>query len=165
MTASILLDTSFLISLVDSKRQNHNVAKQYYRHILDNKNPIYFSAIVASEFAIKQPITDLPLNNFQPLPFNLPHAIKSAEIWDLLDGRDSGDNRGIIKDDIKIIGQALKENIQFVLTDDAKTFYKYCERLRIKNNWDIKAIKLSDGFDSGALRLDGQRDIDSFISS
>ena len=67
-----------------------------------------------------------------------------------------------IKDDMKIIAQALKENIEFVLTDDARTFYKYCERLRTANNWNIKAIKLADGFSSGSLRLDGQSDIESF---
>jgi len=163
MTVSVLLDTSFLISLVDSKHDNHKTAKQYYTHIIEQKIPIYFSSIVASEFAIKQPITDLPLNNFRALPFNLPHSIKAAEIWGLLDGRDSGDSRAVIKDDIKIIAQALKEDIEFVLTDDAKTFYKYCERLRTANNWSIRAIKLVDGFNSGALRLDGQRDLDSFI--
>jgi len=163
MTVSVLLDTSFLISLVDSKRDNHKTAKQYYTYIIEQKIPIYFSSIVASEFAIKQPITDLPLNNFRVLPFNLPHSIKAAEIWGLLDGRDSGDSRAVIKDDIKIIAQALKEDIEFVLTDDAKTFYKYCERLRSANNWNIRAIKLVDGFNSGSLRPDGQSDIDSFI--
>jgi PIN domain nuclease of toxin-antitoxin system len=161
MMVSVLLDTSFLISLVDSKRANHNIAKQYYKHILERQIPIYFSVIVASEFAIKQPLTDLPLNNFQTLPFNIPHAIKAAEIWNLLDGRDSGDNRAVIKDDMKIIAQALKENIPFVLTDDAKTFYKYCKRLQEQNNWNIKAIKLVDGFSSHSLRLDGQSDMSS----
>lgn len=164
MTVSVLLDTSFLISLVDCKRDNHGVAKQYYTYILKREIPIYFSSIVASEFAIKQPITDLPLENFRTLPFNLPHSIKAAEIWGLLGARDNGDNRSVIKDDMKIIAQALKENIEFVLTDDARTFYKYCERLRTANNWNIKAIKLVDGFNSGSLRPDGQSDIDSFIN-
>ncbi len=163
MTVSVLLDTSFLISLVDNKRNNHKVAKQYYKYILEENISIYFSSIVASEFAIKQPITDLPLKSFRPLPFNLPHSIKAAEVWNLLDGRDSGDNRSVIKDDMKIIAQALKEDIEFVLTDDARTFYKYCERLRIANNWSIKAIKLADGFNSGTLRIDGQSNLDSFI--
>jgi len=101
MTVSVLLDTSFLISLVDSNRDNHEAAKKYYTYIIERKIPIYFSSIVASEFAIKQPITDLPLNNFRVLPFNIPHSIKAAEIWGLLDGRDSGDSRAVIKDDIK----------------------------------------------------------------
>jgi hypothetical protein len=59
---------------------------------------------------------------------------------------------------MKIIAQALHEKIPFILTDDAKTFYKYCERLRSSNNLNIRAIKLVDGFDDTALRLDGQKD-------
>jgi len=151
MIGSVLLDTSFLISLVDSNRAHHAIAKQYYKYLLEQKIPLYFSAIVASEFAIKQPITDLELHNFIPLPFNIPHSMKAAALWNLLDGRDSGDNRAVIKDDMKIIAQALSEKIPFILTDDAKTFYKYCERLRLSNDLNIKAIKLEDGFQSEAI--------------
>jgi len=163
MKPSVLLDTSFLISLVDGQRANHDVAAQYYKLMLEQQSPIYFSAIVAAEIAIKQPITDLPLKNFRHIPFNIPHSIEAARIWNLLDGRDGGDNRAVVRDDMKIIAQALHEKIPFILTDDAKTFYKYCERLRLSNGLNIRAVKLSDGFDSGALRLDGQKDIETFI--
>jgi len=151
MICSVLLDTSFLISLVDSNRTHHAIAKDYYKYLLEQKIPLYFSAIVASEFAIKQPITELELHNFIPLPFNIPHSVKAAALWNLLDGRDIGDNRAVIKDDMKIIAQALCEKIPFILTDDAKTFYKYCERLRISNDLNIKAIKLEEGFQSEAI--------------
>lgn len=80
MTVSVLLDTSFLISLVDRNRVHHNIAAQYYKLLLEQQAPIYFSAIVAAEIAIKQPITDLPLKNFRPIPFNIPHSIESARI-------------------------------------------------------------------------------------
>ncbi|MDD1617823.1 MAG: hypothetical protein CG439_2881 [Methylococcaceae bacterium NSP1-2] len=162
MKPSVLLDTSFFISLVDSNRTNHNFANQYYKHLLEQSIPIYFSTIVAAEFGIKQPITDLQLKNFRILPFNITHSIEAAHIWNLLDGRDSGDNRSVVRDDMKIIAQALHEKIPFILTDDAKTFYKYCERLRVSNNLNIRAIKLVDGFDASALRLDGQKNIEGF---
>jgi hypothetical protein len=151
MIGSVLLDTSFLISLVDSHRAHHAIAKDYYKYLLEQKIPLYFSAIVASEFSIKQPITDLELNKFIFLPFNIPHSVKAATLWNLLDGRDSGDIRAVIKDDMKIIAQALCEKIPFILTDDAKTFYKYCQRLRTENNLTIKAIKLEDGFQSETI--------------
>ena len=61
MKISVLLDTSFLISLVDRNRVNHNTAVLYYKLLLEQQTPIYFSSIVAAEIAIKQPITDLPL--------------------------------------------------------------------------------------------------------
>lgn len=33
MTAAVLLDTSFLISLVDGKRANHSIAAQYFDQV------------------------------------------------------------------------------------------------------------------------------------
>ena len=156
MTAAVLLDTSFLISLVDGNRPNHSIAAQYYRMMLEQQSPMYFSAIVAAEFAIKQPITDLPLKNFRCIPFNITHSTESARLWNLL-VRDSGDNRAVVRDDIKLMAQAAHESIPFILTEDASTLYKYCERLRDAGVLRVRAIKLVDGFDSCALREDGQR--------
>jgi predicted nucleic acid-binding protein len=132
MKVSVLLDTSFLISLTNNSgnRTNHKIASQYYRHLLDNKIPIYFSTIVAAEFGIKEAITDLPIRNFRIVPFNLKHSVDAASIWNLLNGHDAGDNRSVVRDDIKIIAQALHEKIPFILTEDANTSYKYCEKLR-----------------------------------
>lgn len=156
MTAAVLLDTSFLISLVDGKRANHSIAAQYYRLMLEQQSPMFFSAIVAAEFAIKQPITDLPLKNFRCIPFNITHSTESARLWNLL-VRDSGDNRAVVRDDIKLMAQAAHESIPFILTEDASTLYKYCERLRDTGALRVRAIRLVDGFDSCALREDGQR--------
>ena len=78
MRSAVLFDTSFLISLVGSKRPNHAVAAKYYRLMLDQNLIMYFSAIVAAEIAIKQSITDFPLRNFRSVPFNMPHAIEAA---------------------------------------------------------------------------------------
>lgn len=162
MNPSVLLDTSFLISLNNDTRPNHDVAHQYYQHLLEHNIPIYFSVIVAAEFAIKESITDLPLRNFRTLPFNLPDAIEAARIWNLLGGHKSGDNRAVVRDDVKIIAQALRGNIPFVLTEDTKTFYRDCELLRISHNLDIRAITLAGGFDASVLRLDGQKNIEGF---
>src|SRR5690606_29364822 len=54
MTTSVLLDTSFLISLVDGSRLHHRVAVKYYQFLLGRQIPMYFSAIVAAEFGVKQ---------------------------------------------------------------------------------------------------------------
>lgn len=162
MNPPVLLDTSFLISLVDKNRPNHGVAVQYYKLLIEQQSPLYFSAIVAAEISIKQPITDFPLKNFRFLPFNIPHSTEAARIWNLLGGHDKGDNRAVVRDDVKIIAQALREDIPLILTEDASTFYKYCERLRVSHNLNIRAIKLADGFNCSALRLDGQKSIEDF---
>ena len=156
MKASILLDTSYLISLVDEKRPNHSVAAQYYRHMLEHQLPMFFSAIVASEIAVRQPITDFQLTNFRILPFNITHAVEAARIWNALT-RDQGDSRAVVRDDVKLMAQAERESIPFILTEDVSTLYKYCERLRATGALKLRAIKLVDGFDNCAFRLDGQK--------
>lgn len=160
MTASVLLDTSFLISLVDRKRVNHDIAIQYYKLMLEQQSPMYLSAIVVAEISIKQPITDFPLKNFRAIPFNIPHSIESARIWNLLGTRDYGDSRAVVRDDVKIMAQASHEQIPFILTEDASTLFKYCERMRVSGDLNVRAIKLADGFDSASLRLDGQKSIE-----
>jgi len=159
MSAAVLLDTSFLISLVNVRRPHHQIAVQYYRHMLQNDVPMVFSAIVASEFAIKQNITDLPLGNFRPLNFNVPHGQKAAQLWNQLGARDAGDSRAVARDDVKLIAQTSHEAIGFILTEDANTLHKYCERLRKAGHIQTRAIKLADGFDANAIREDGQAEI------
>lgn len=157
MTASVLFDTSFLITLVDQNRPNHETAVKYYRLMLEQQVPMYFSAIVAAEFAIKQPITDLPLKNFRAIPFNIPHGKEAGRLWNLLWSRDDNTPRPVARDDVKLIAQAIHESIPFILTEDASTLHKYCERLKAAGQSLIRAITLADGFDPYAFREDGQR--------
>jgi predicted nucleic acid-binding protein len=62
--SSILVDTSFLITLADPARRHHEVAKTYFRECLKANAPLYLSAIAASEFQVKQAVNDLPI----PIP-------------------------------------------------------------------------------------------------
>lgn len=163
MTARVLIDTSFLITLVDGARQHHAIATQYYRLALEQQIPIYLSVIAASEFAIKQALTDLPLKHFRVLPFNLPHAIRAAELWGHID-RDDTDSRTVVRDDIKLLAQADKESISIILTEDESTLHKYCERLRKQGLLRIRTVLLKHGFDSNGLRDDGQRGLDLTIT-
>lgn len=159
MTVSVLLDTSYLITLVDRNRSNHEIAVKYYRAMLEQQVPMYFSAIVAAEFAIKQTITDLPLKNFRAIPFNIPHGMEAGRLWNLLKSSNDETSRSVARDDVKLIAQARHESIPFILTEDASTLRKYCERLSKANQAGIRAITLTDGFDSCAFREDGQRSL------
>lgn len=158
MSALVLLDTSFLISLVNAQRPHHPMAVRYYRHLLMDNLPMYFSAIVAAEFGIRQAITDLPLGNFRLLDFNIAHGKKAAQLWNALGGRDEGDARAVVRDDVKLMAQAGHEDITFILTEDASTLHKYCERLRVAGQLQTRALMLKDGFDAGVLTEDGQID-------
>lgn len=144
---SILLDTSFLITLADPARKHHQTALLYLREALSRGTPLYLSAIVASEFQVKQPVTDLPLRNLHVLPFNIDHAMTAGNLMRDLK-RDPGDDRGAVKDDIKLIAQMACESISHVLTEDQNTLAKYLTRLNSLGQLTAKAILLADDFDA-----------------
>lgn len=74
--------------------------------------------------------------------------------------RDTGDIRHVIRDDVKLIAQANKESISFILTEDVSTLYKHCDKLRTTGFIQTRPIKLIDGFDSYAFQANGQRGLE-----
>jgi hypothetical protein len=147
MNNSVLLDTSFLISLVDASRKNHNKAKEFYKYFIDNKIAMILSAIVTSEFCIKQPLTDLPLENFKPLPFNIPD---SYHISYLFEEKFKNYNpevvRACVKDDYKIVSQCNFNKITFLITED-EALYNMLNSLCLEKDISFKALLLQDGYE------------------
>jgi len=145
--SAFLVDTSFLITLASPARAHHEVAKRYFREALERSVPLYLSSIVASEFQVKQAVTDLPLRHFEVLPFNIDHAMMAGLLWrDLL--RDAGDDRVALKDDVKLIAQAVCLSITHVLTEDEQTLTKYVIRLNALGRCSLRCILLTHGFDA-----------------
>lgn len=144
---SILLDTSFLITLADPSRPHHPVAQRYFREAIAHDAPLYLSVIVASEFQVKQAVTDLPLRNLQVLPFNIDHAMTAGNLMRRIQ-RDPGDDRLAVKDDVKLLAQAICESISHILTEDESTLCKYLARLNQGGETSTRAILLAQGFDA-----------------
>jgi hypothetical protein len=92
-------------------------------------------------------VTDLPLRNFKVLPFNIDHAMKSGLLLREL-RRDSGDDRASVKDDVKLIAQAVCESLTHVLTEDEQTLTKYVQRLNSVGRCSLRCILLTEGFDA-----------------
>lgn len=143
---AFLVDTSFLISFADPARPHHVAAAAYFREALQRDVPLYFSAIAASEFQVKQAVTDLPLRNFIVLPFNFDHAMTAGLLMRQLD-RDPSDRRDVVKDDVKLIAQAVCESVSHVLTEDRHTLAKYVQRFNDAGQTTLKTILLAEGFD------------------
>jgi len=129
MAAGALLDTSFLITLLDRNRDHHEAAKRYWRYFLESQAPIFLSTIVVSEFSVKQAIGPELLRHCVVLPFNLQDALKSAELHKL---RYSGakTSRDALKDDLKLIAQAEVAQAEFLVTDDSDTMFKFIQHLK-----------------------------------
>ena len=144
---SVLLDTSFLITLSDPARPHHAAALAYYRECTQRQVPMYLSTIVISEFQVKQAINDLPLRNFVVLPFNVDHAMRCGLIIRNM-ARDPEDDRVRVKDDFKLLAQCDCESISHLISEDASTLAKYLNRAQTNGLASTKAILLRDGFDT-----------------
>lgn len=147
---SVLVDTSFLITLYSVDRPNHAVALRYFKYFLKNSIKLYLSTIVISEFQQMQPIVDLVNSgNYIILPYNYNDAIKTAEIAFNLGGvvrRDASNPK--YKDDLKIMGQAEENQVICIITEDKSTLAKYSEKLAKASMFKPKIIIVKDGFDT-----------------
>ncbi|WED64361.1 hypothetical protein PXH66_18640 [Synoicihabitans lomoniglobus] len=157
----MLLDTSFLISLASPDREQHSVALQFFKFFATEGVPMFLSTIAASEFHQRQAVTDLPLDAIIVLPFNLTDAMCAAELDFTLFKGTPGVARDALKDDFKLLGQAKANDIGFVITEDARSLYKFCEELRLKHALSTKAIKLDDKFDKSHFDPAGQHDFEA----
>lgn len=144
--SAFLVDTSFLITLVDDGRPHHADAMRYLREAVSRGSTLYLSAVVVSEFHAKQAITDLPLRNFRVLPFNMDHAMMAGALQSAL-RRDPDDSRDAVKDDLKLLAQAVCTAIPYILTEDERTLAKFARQLEAAGRSTVKAVLLRDGFD------------------
>jgi len=153
--SGFLVDTSFLITLADDSRPHHAHAMRYLREAVTRASTLYLSTVVIAEFHAKQAVTDLPLRNLRVLPFNVDHAIMAGELNQVL-RRDQTDPRDAVKDDLKLLAQAVCTSIPYVLTEDEKTLAKFAKQLELAGRSSVKTILLKDGFDLAWFN-DGQR--------
>jgi predicted nucleic acid-binding protein len=157
MRAGVMLDTSFLITLADPRRDRHPVAKQYFQHFLVEKMPMFVSAIVVAEFCRRQVLATLPLEQLVLVPFTHEDAVVAAA-FDFKPHKGAEQDRQSLKDDFKIIGHAHARQLGYVITDDAETMFEYCETLRKEGRTQLRGIKLQAGFSLEHFTPDGQKD-------
>ena len=150
MGTGVVLDTSYLITLANPARENHDSARRYWRHFVDSQMPLFLPTIVVSEFYVKQEIPPDILRCCVVLPFNWGDARKAAELgFDQL--KSKAESRDALKDDLKIIAQAAVCGAGYLITDDVRTMYPSVQTLRTAGRVQFAAIKLEDGFDRGVF--------------
>ena len=153
-TRSVIVDTSFLISLVDDSRPNHKVAESYLKYFLKNNIVMFLSPIVITEFHQVQAITSIVNSgHYRIIPFNYEDSLEAANVAFSLGktNRNKEDSRAAYSDDMKLIGQAKCRQVDYLITDDTKTLFKYCETLNQAKMLECKPIALKDGFDVSLL--------------
>ncbi len=159
MRAGVMLDTSFLITLADSRRDRvrHPVAKQYFQHFLAARMPMFVSAIVVAEFCRQQELATLPLEQLILAPFTHEDAVVAAS-FDFKRHKGAEQDRQSLKDDFKIIGHAHARDLGYLITDDADTMFEYCETLRKQGRTRLRGSKLQTAFSLEHFTPDGQKD-------
>jgi predicted nucleic acid-binding protein len=158
MAAGVVMDTSFLITLADPGRAHHQDARKYWRHFTEQAIPIFLPTIVVSEFYVKQEIPPDILRACVVLPFNWDDAVKAAAL-DFSKADREGESRDALKDDVKIIAQAIVKDAAWIITDDTRSFFKFAQGLTVTATATFRPIKLEDGFDLSFFDPTGQRQL------
>lgn len=160
MCCTVVVDTSFLISLVSEDREAHETAKKYYKYFLDNNIQMILPTVVVAEFAIKQPPEDLPLQNFKVAPFNFETAKKCAKLnaikYRAQQREEDKGQRDSVKDDFKIIAHAAIVPAMWLVTEDEGTMAHYCKQLNDEGVLSLKVVPLWEPFDVSYINSDGQ---------
>lgn len=123
----VLLDTSFLIRLLDGNSPLHSNAVGYFRYFCENDIPMYVSTITIAEYCVRGELSDLPLQVVRILPFNINHAETAGRFARcLFDAKARGyievDDRKVIPNDAKLFAQgAFHSDIKYFVTSDVKS--------------------------------------------
>lgn len=125
MNNAVLLDTSFLIRLLNDDNSLNANAEGYYKYFLENNIAMVVSTIAIAEYCVRGSYSDLPLKNIQVLPFNFTHALKTGEFAKVVfENKDKikSKDRNIIPNDTKLFAQAEYENsINYIISSDLES--------------------------------------------
>lgn len=135
MAQAVLLDSGFLIRLMNPKEPLHPVAMRWFRNFIEQGVVCKVSTIALAEYGVKDNLTHLPMQYLQVLPFHYSHAERAAQFMRTIIRvkMERGaviQPRVIIPNDTKMFGQASSEvDIRsFVSADsEAKKIYELLE--------------------------------------
>lgn len=133
---SVILDTSFMIRLLNESDKLHSNALGYFRYFLEHNIPMYFSTISIAEYCVKGDFQDLPFQNIRVLPFNIFHAKEAGRFANTLFSAKAKNlieipDRLIIPNDSKLFAQgSFEKDIRYFVTADVKS-KKVIDVLRI----------------------------------
>jgi predicted nucleic acid-binding protein len=120
MHKSILIDTCYLIKLLDETDPLHQNAKDYFRYFIQQNSTLWISTISIAEFCVRGSFDDIPIRNLKVLPFNVDHAIIAGKFMEIVFRQKNSVSapRAIIPNDCKLFSQASFETIECFLTTD-----------------------------------------------
>ncbi|MDQ6478962.1 hypothetical protein [Dyadobacter sp. LHD-138] len=125
----VFCDTSFFIRLLDKNDPLHNNAKGYFKYLSETGFQLMISTIAIAEYCVRGEINELPLKNLQIVPFNLDHALRTAEFARIIfrnKGKLDLNERKIIPNDTKLFAQADRDkSVEYYLSSDSESLKIY----------------------------------------
>lgn len=146
----VFCDTSFFIRLLDKNDPLHHNAKGYFKYLAERDFQLMISTIAIAEYCVRGEINELPLKNLQIVPFNLDHALRTAEFAKIIFKNRSKldlNERKIIPNDTKLFAQADREkSVKYYLSSDTESLKIY-NLLKSQSSPKFDFINLATPFD------------------
>lgn len=142
---SVLIDTSFLIRLLNEKDALHRNAIDFMEHFLGKNVTVFLSSIVIAEYCVKDDFKNIPLDSFRLIAFDHFDAECAGKLRALLLSKREPSiegERNVVINDIKLLAQIFNRNIDAFITKDIKFIQKIYEPIRQERNQEIKIINL-----------------------
>ncbi|SFC37024.1 Predicted nucleic acid-binding protein, contains PIN domain [Parapedobacter composti] len=156
---AVLLDTSFLIRLLNDEDPLHKNALGYFKYFLENDIALKVSTISIAEYCVKGKIHELPLRNLQLIPFNLDHAQRTGEFCRLIlaespNSIDKIQPRILIPNDSKLFAQAdLDKHVTYFVTSDERSKKTWAKLKKANPKFEIISIQMPYNEAFGLLGL------------
>ena len=145
MAKAVLLDSGFLIRLMNPVEPLHPVAMQCFRGFVEHGVRCKVSTIALAEYGVKDDLTHLPMQYLQVLPFHYNHAARAAQLMRtiLRVKQERGaviHPRVVVPNDTKMFAQASSEpDIQSFVSADSEARKVY--DLLDQPNFDFSDIR------------------------
>ena len=118
---------------------------------------MYISTIVIAEFHQGQTAATLLTSGlYFPLPFNVPDAVEFSNVAHNLGNDARRGSRPEFRDDVKLMAQAQKNGIDYIITDDSSTLARYCRRLTEAEMFTPQVIPINEPFNMIWFNENGQ---------
>lgn len=141
LPTSVFLDTNFLMDLVDTKCQRYQSAQHYFGYFLNNNVDVITSTICIAEFSVRQDPGKL-LQHIAIYPFDYQSARRAGSLEALYRehlGKPKSSEKLCFAADIKILGQAEEEKVDYLVSAD-KDMEKLLTTLSRKHPFNLKVL-------------------------
>lgn len=126
MAKSVLLDSGFLIRLMNPDEPLHTAAMAWFRQFVEQGVQCKVSTIALAEYGVKDDLSHLPMQYLQVIPFHYNHAERAAKFMRtiLRVKKERGaviQPRAVVPNDTKMFAQASSEvDIQSFVSADSE---------------------------------------------